>query len=325
MENIVSAFVKGRLKVAKDRLYCTEEEGGLGLINIRDYISALQVSWFKKIMNRPWDNWRRDIFSLCGGNIFIANNKLVTGKNCPILEGLFAEFDRFRLAFLRKDNNLAKSDLLYNPIIIEARELLATITETIFAHNIPRIGYRDAAKIKISELIDDNGVKSLDNMCAETGLPLTLATYLRLAGPLNFIADKIRNRQSTGAMTLEQFFTGFKKGSKPIRKILNAGRKIKQVTQLQTVKTFFRLIGVPVPVAKDVLPLLEGGHTVSYQTGAENSISNFTITFWALMLGLHILWRGRIRPVPSVRWRRYWIHRTKALHICFGTAAKQQN
>jgi hypothetical protein len=193
MEMVITSFVKGRLNVAKDRLYSKPEEGGLGLINVRYYISSLQVSWFKKIMNKPWDNWRRDIFNLCGGNIFIASKQMVTGKNCPILEGLFAEFENFRRIFIKQDNDLAKSDLLYNPVFKEVRDPRATVTvtESIFAHNRPPIEYNIAAKIRINDLVDVNGVKTLDAMCTDNGIPFTLTTYMRLAGPLNIIADKI--------------------------------------------------------------------------------------------------------------------------------------
>jgi hypothetical protein len=80
------------------------------------YISALQVSWFKRIMDKPVDNWRRDIYRLCGGNPLIANSKLAERKKSPVLQGLFAEFEKFRLSFLGRENNLLKADLLYNPM-----------------------------------------------------------------------------------------------------------------------------------------------------------------------------------------------------------------
>jgi hypothetical protein len=117
METISTGFVKGKLSIAKDRLYTDTGEGGLGLIDIRSYISALQVSWFKKIRGKPYDNWRRDIFNLCDENIFIANRDLAAGKFSPVLEGLFAEFHKFRTAFLKDELNILKSDLLYNPVL----------------------------------------------------------------------------------------------------------------------------------------------------------------------------------------------------------------
>jgi hypothetical protein len=211
-------------------------------------VTALQASWFKKILGKPYDNWRRDVHNLCGGNILIANKSLVSNKNSPILEGLFDGFHRFRKCFIEKEGNVLKSDLLYNPAFDNRGG--NEVTETIFRHNIPDISLPEVAKLKVSDFFDERGIKSLDSVCADTGLPVNLVTYLRLTGPLHRISNTVMKikRDNTIGLSLQAFFLGFIKGSKQIRKTLEGNRKNKKVDSLQTVKTFFRLTEIPVPL-----------------------------------------------------------------------------
>jgi hypothetical protein len=48
LNNACENFVLGAEKVAKTKLYLTPKMGGLGLINMEDFIKALKCSWFKK-------------------------------------------------------------------------------------------------------------------------------------------------------------------------------------------------------------------------------------------------------------------------------------
>jgi uncharacterized membrane protein YgcG len=80
---------------------------------------------------------------------------------------------------------------------------------------------------------------------------------------------------------MEQFFTGFKKGSKQIRKVITKDRKVKKVTQLQTVKTFFRLVGIPVPTEMVVGAIIK---VWSYGF-LTNRCREFTFKFYNNILG----------------------------------------
>jgi hypothetical protein len=46
--NILCDFVKGNLNVSKDRIMMNPEDGGVGMINVEHYLTAIQASWIKK-------------------------------------------------------------------------------------------------------------------------------------------------------------------------------------------------------------------------------------------------------------------------------------
>jgi hypothetical protein len=68
IQNLIDSFVMGTLIVSKDRHYIPPSEGGLGLINLKNFLTGLQASWVKKATQCSRDNWRIDIKSLSGGN-----------------------------------------------------------------------------------------------------------------------------------------------------------------------------------------------------------------------------------------------------------------
>jgi hypothetical protein len=69
IESLIVNFVLGNIKVAKDRLYISPKEGGLGLINIFSYLLGLQATWVKRAADSPRDNWRNDLLMCTGGKV----------------------------------------------------------------------------------------------------------------------------------------------------------------------------------------------------------------------------------------------------------------
>ena len=81
----------------------------------------------------------------------------------------------------------------------------------------------------------------------EYNLNLSLTSYLRLCGALLFNKNKFKNREGD-AISIVDFFSSFKKGSKSCRKILTKkSSKSIETQKLTTVTTFFSLISLGLP------------------------------------------------------------------------------
>jgi hypothetical protein len=55
-DKIIVDFVRGKLNIAKKRLYTRPEHGGLGLFNIKEFLDAQRCSWIKRStnLNEQW-------------------------------------------------------------------------------------------------------------------------------------------------------------------------------------------------------------------------------------------------------------------------------
>ena len=259
IKTIVDKFIVGKLNVAKDRIYRPTTLGGLGMIDLSEFITAQQTVWFKRASASTRDNWRVDLKKLSRGNILAMGADDVPGNAYPIFKYLCCSYETFLQAFSRGNDNFKKSYIVNNPLIKRGRADTRKITCNLFSGNNPALNAQSISKIKVSDIATDNRLLSLDDISLNTGLPINLVTYLRLQEAF-FASSKLFNepRSNNGSsLSVNEFFVRFRKGSKQIRNILclDRCRKIK-VDELQSVRAFETLINIadiPVETKKSCL------------------------------------------------------------------------
>jgi hypothetical protein len=78
LQDLIDSYVTQGTVVARDRLYIKPEEGGLGLINLTDYVTALQCSWVKCCAVKINDSWRCRLASACNFILEMLKNGTLT-------------------------------------------------------------------------------------------------------------------------------------------------------------------------------------------------------------------------------------------------------
>jgi hypothetical protein len=116
MQAILDNFCLGSMNTAKKKRYIPATEGGLGLINVKDYIISLQCAWVKRVTQHWGDMWRFDLKKMCYGNPLIADSSTFDPVRNPVLHNICSSFGKFRDAFVRKDANYKKALLLKKSI-----------------------------------------------------------------------------------------------------------------------------------------------------------------------------------------------------------------
>jgi hypothetical protein len=112
-------------------------EGGLGMINVKLYITGLQAAWFKKINGQCIDNWRGDIFRLTGGNIFAIDPVELRNIGSGLVAGIAESYCVLRAAHIRNGNNILESFIVNNPSLSRL-ETNGSVLQ-ILRNNVPRI------------------------------------------------------------------------------------------------------------------------------------------------------------------------------------------
>jgi hypothetical protein len=279
----INNFIKGSLNISKDRLTTEPVDGGVGMINVNHYVIALQAAWFKKIRGCINDNWRRDIYTLTHG-VPVNSTVSLYGDCCsPVLAEMSSSLDTVKKAFYTNGNNLLCSNIVNNPVLDygERRETVANVLK----NNRPNLAPDAVANLKVSDFWGaGTGIKRLEEICDNTGLNVSLLTYMRIGRILtphchNLTADPPPEN-------IEKILGGKKKGSKQIRKYLykeNIKKKRIEISKLRQVTTFFDLIGLPVPNT-NVLKFI---HTLWTFHFLPNKIREFGFKFYNNILGLN--------------------------------------
>ncbi len=105
LQEMLDNFCLGSLRIAKKRLYLPACEGGLGLINLRDFVISLQCSWIKRVTQHWGDNWRYDVKAKCFGNPLIAGADTFSVRDNPILSNICSSFGIFKSEFINIEDN----------------------------------------------------------------------------------------------------------------------------------------------------------------------------------------------------------------------------
>ena len=245
LQNIVDSFTKGKLNIGRDRVTTPAEFGGLNMVNLKEFIIAQQVNWFKKAAHSSRDNWRVDLRKLGNGNCFSINPEIVDRALHPILKGLAESFQYFSKNFYSLNDNVDSSHLLNNPIVRRSHRDNTLIDPPYFRQNIPELNIESLAKLKLSDICSNGRIKTLDEINNSTGLQFSLVTYMRLDASIyqfysNRRVPRISNLKSA---SVAEFFGSFKKGSKQIRRIFMQLRTIRSNPEnINCTRTFSDLI-----------------------------------------------------------------------------------
>ena len=92
----------GRLNIAKDRIFRPTYLGGLGMIDLEDFIIAQQVVWVKRTAISLRDNWRVDMKRLSNGNVLTLCGGDFSHEKFPIFAFLADSLKAFLLAYREK-------------------------------------------------------------------------------------------------------------------------------------------------------------------------------------------------------------------------------
>jgi exonuclease III len=220
---LVSDFIKGRANISKDRIFFRVEHGGLGMIDIRSYITSQQCAWFKRLNNGNADTYKEILLDNGYGNLGAAEPDRITVIDNPVLANLCGSFNKFYNAFLRINNNWKKSSVLYNPLLRNANGK-SVVNDQFLRHNLPPLSRDNVSQLTVGMLWSNGRLNSLDEINEHLPVQLSLVSYMRLAHSSQYW-DKRAIRPNTSVhpgIKVSQFLGGFKKGSRPIRNVLDS-------------------------------------------------------------------------------------------------------
>jgi hypothetical protein len=294
LKAIISDFVKGRLNVARDKITLDGKYGGLGMIELDDFITAQQCCWLKRLHNGSPDTYK-EIFKILGcDRLDYVDPDSCKIENWPILGGIWQAIRRFYVKFTGTGNNWERLPVLFNPLIKMDRggKLLCN---KFFLHNRPVIGADIAATITGSILWDGERVKSLDDINLLLPVQLSLASYMRLSA-VSVFWDKNKLKHVTGVpgLTLSEFLVRTKKGSKKFRNVLGTDAiKTGEKIRAKSTNSFLQaaeLIPVPIPVQvpDPVTKALFDSNFLALWNGSflKNRLRDFLFKFYTNRLGI---------------------------------------
>jgi hypothetical protein len=114
IDHSITTFVKGKLNVAKKRLYRPVDQGGLGLFDINIFLDAQRCAWIKRSLDLD-DHWKVQLYINNFGLIFNSKGLHSCIMNSPTLHSISRNFENFSNAFTSYNENFRKAYIVENP------------------------------------------------------------------------------------------------------------------------------------------------------------------------------------------------------------------
>jgi hypothetical protein len=278
MEGAIERYVTRGLNIAKDKIYADTGTGGLGLFKLSDFACTLQSYWIKRVLSRAHDNWRRKIiFKSAGNPCFISADNLEWAG--PTLAGIVKNFVNFRNQYGTVGNNFMLVPIVNN-IFFYYRENRAKL---IFDKNF-FLGAANNTRISVltwSCLTFNNNFKSRQEL-ERDGIRLSADQHAKLK--CGFRAAKTTfYKENDKGISLLNFFTGIKKGTKRLRTVLTRSKLVKKSAKCPITK-FASIAGIETPIDTTITQLNKGW-TRSYLC---SDFKTFLFKFYHNTLGVNV-------------------------------------
>jgi hypothetical protein len=245
---IIDNFVKKNLNIAQDRLTSSVDSGGLGMFDIKTFLSAQRCTWISRAFRIQNDNWRYDLKKLAPGNNILCIRPCDIDVNThPILYSLVADYTNFYGKYCELNGNFRSAYIFDNQSFKVGPTFTGTVQKNTFGNNFYRLHEAAIRKLKFSDCFIEGIFKTPAEFAAD-GLPLLQAAWMSLRScilrskALLTKNDPVLNNK---CIPIENFMGAAIKGSKRFRNVINGYNA--EVPVIRAVSTFANLIRLPVP------------------------------------------------------------------------------
>jgi hypothetical protein len=252
IQRSVNNFVTGSFRFEKNMINAGADIGGLGMIDLKNYIHSLHCSLVKRADKATFDNWRVDLKRFAGGNVTNIDPEQI-GPAKPILKTLALSFWHFKQAYFSTDKKFFSSSFYGNPVLINNKRDKLSVKDDILHSNERDIDHILLKNIKISDFsVDGVNVIPLAEMQRKTNINISIENYDKIVRCIKDSWTSIKKHNFSEAnVDLSRFIHRFRKGSKQFRKVMdNFFLQSKKFKISRSASTFFRLANITIPNEK---------------------------------------------------------------------------
>jgi exonuclease III len=224
IEDVIHNFVSGNLRIAKNRSFLPVANGGLGLFRVADFLDAQKCSWVRR--SRILDQeWKIKLILSGHGNLFTISDSNIDRETNPILHTLAKAFRKFISSFTVTNNNFKAAHILHNQALtigIRSKECIGTNEMAEFRENN---ALRNIVNLKMDSLIQNDILVTKINFQRGVGFEISRQLWEKLDKLRRAAITRSGNDLHKKTEPVETFFNRWKKGSKPVRKIIDGSSK----------------------------------------------------------------------------------------------------
>jgi hypothetical protein len=286
IEKIIYTFVKGKLTVSEKRINVKPDTGGLGMINISEYLTALKSSWIVRAKKNNSDHWSSVLHTTGIVNLDTYGD-FGTGTvldGCPILSTILKAVKITHVQCIKSNNNILDSIVIKNPVLSNNNKLSQINLAFLTACNLSPA---DARNLKVSSFLDTETLvlKPKANLNLELSANITDEAYSDLKTMVKelFKVKLLVHGITSKPASFGSICNKIKKGSKTFRIILGISSNPPKPMNYNSIRKFCSLTNIQFNNSIPVRQI----NTIWQCWGLSNKIKEFSFKFFNNLLGIN--------------------------------------
>jgi exonuclease III len=286
IEKIIYSFIKGKLVVAEKRIAADPATGGLGMINIADYLVALKCSWIVRARRNILDHWSFFLHRTGIADLEKFGEFQTSFDQYPIINAIVQAVRKVHKFNLHINNNILESGLLNNPVFFTGNRTGVLEPGMLAACGLAN---ENPQHLKISSILNlgTMAIKPIEVLNQELNANFTAEVYhlLKNASKDIFKRKIIAPDPAIKPESFSNICNSVKKGSKKFRLILESYNKVPVTKPLNnnSLRKFCSLLGLPL---NNLVPVRQL-NTIWQCWGLANKIKEFSFKFFNNLLGIN--------------------------------------
>ena len=216
LENLITGYVSGNLRIGKKRFFSSPESGGLGLFELKTFLDSLKCAWVKRASDLN-EIWKIKLYNKSLGSVFNIRHSRYDVNSEPIISEIARCFEKFYIAFSTKNTNYKKVKIFENNALTFGLDNARVIDGFLFGVDFYNQNRRQLENLSFTDFYTGDRPKSYETFLREKNLNISPQQFLTCVG----VAATAHIRYNKGDCTdLPVTLNKFKVPTKFYRKIM---------------------------------------------------------------------------------------------------------
>jgi hypothetical protein len=226
-DKLITDFVKGKLNIARNRLYKPPAEGGIGLFNIEDFLDSQKCAWVKHSTDLL-EPWKVILYSKNFGCVYNCKSRNVVREEYPVIHGICVSYERMLCSFTSANENFRECYIFENKMITKALDSREQLNRGLFSAEFFNANASKLYKLKYNNFYSRDGEPLImEQVRNVTGLELTVLQYFEIRNACNIAKIKYQKKEPPMQVSIdiETYINRRKRGSSHFRKLFRMCNK----------------------------------------------------------------------------------------------------
>jgi hypothetical protein len=208
MNELIESFVTSNTVIARDRIYLSVKDGGLGMIKLDDFLTAQKCGWIRRLYSAINDPWRWEFLQRSNYDLESVRIEFFDQGENPLLYAIASAVCKFQVKYWATNENYLTAPIFNNEFFLREKPRARAAVPQRIDLSLLRRRIRDEyvyqlLGLKMCVMFDANdSVVSYETLCRTSEIPFSVNEYFILRTAALYAREKYGNKATSNGKCL---------------------------------------------------------------------------------------------------------------------------